>query len=116
MINKNFFFTEPKIQDYREISLDAVLKEYLLYKGTWDSKGNPTNEAVSAKDLIGSGLFVYGLKSNPTNRRAVEYYCCREAQRRLLLSDRGNVITVPKELWNECNEYNEKYCRKSENE
>ena len=112
MINKSFFFSEPKIKDYRDISLDAVLKEYLLYKGTWDDRKEPINKEVGTKQLINSGLFVYGLKSNPTNRRAIEYYCAREAQRRNLLTD-DNQIKVPEEIWNECNEYNKKFCQLS---
>lgn len=110
MIGRNMFYGEPTISDYREMVLDDILKEYLKYKGTWDNKGNDTNKTVRTKDLIGSALFVYGLKSNPTNRQAVEYYCEREARRRLIMLQ--DEIVVPDNIWNECNEYNRKYCGK----
>ena len=111
MINKSMFFTESNLKDYRDMSLDAILREYLLCKGTFDSDGKPTHETVTPKMLIDSGLFVYGLKSNATNKKAVEYYCERDAQRRNLMS--GGVINIPKDLWDECNKKNMDFCKRN---
>ena len=110
MIKENMFFTEPTIKDYRDIKLDDVLKEFLLYKGTWDGSGKPTNKKVAPKVLCDSALYVYGLKSNPTNKRAVIYYCEREARIRQIMD--GDSIRIPKDLWEECDKYNRIYCGK----
>lgn len=107
MIKESMFFADPKIKDYREISLDDVLTEYLLCKGTWDSKGNEINKKVSIKSIVDSALFIYNLKSNSTNKKAVEYYCEREACRRMLFSE--NSIVVPDDIWNKCNMKNKEF-------
>jgi len=111
MINKSMFFTESNLKDYRDMSLDAILREYLLCKGTFDSDGKPVHKIVAPNMLIDSGLFVYGLKSNATNKAAVKYYCEREAQRRNLMS--GNVINIPNDLWDECNKKNMDFCKRN---
>lgn len=104
------FYGDPTIRDYREMSLNNILIEFLKYKGTWDEEGNKINETIKTKELVDSALFIYGLKSNPTNRRAVEYFCEREARRGdIMLHDK---IVVPANIWNECNEYNKKFCGK----
>ena len=69
------FYGEPTLKDYREMDITKIIREHLLTKGT---KGrlvckNGTeligiNRFVNPKDLVRSGLFVYGLKDNPTNR------------------------------------------------
>lgn len=107
MIDKRMFFADPKIEDYRDIILDDVLKEYLLFKGTIDTDGSEINKRVYLPNIVGSALFIYNLKSNQTNKDAVKYYCEREARRRLILD--GNMIMVPKDIWNECNRINEQY-------
>lgn len=104
MINKSMFFADAKIKDYRDIKLDDILREHLLFKGTIDSDGTPYNKEVKAKDLVSSGLFVYNLKSNTTNKQAIIYYCEREAQQRGILSN--GYIIVPSEIWKECNDIN----------
>ncbi len=110
MIKDNMFVGLPTINEYREINTLEILKEYLLFKGTWDDNGQPCNKTVSPnnKDLISSGLFVYGLKDNTTNRTAIAYYCEREARRNLAILN--NKIIIPKEIWDKCNEYNKKHC------
>lgn len=110
MINKNMFVGEPTIKEYRDISLVDVLKEYLLFKGTFDEKQNPCNKDVHPKELCRSALWVYGLKDNPTNRTNVVYYCERQARQNLWL--REGRIVIPEEIWNDCNEYNRKMCNK----
>lgn len=105
------FFTEPTIKDYRNMEIEKIIEEYLLTKGTWykspykDEQPKSINKAVSAKSLVSSGLFVYGLKDNPTNRRAVEYYCERWGHIHQIIDDRG-VISIPEELWDKADEYN----------
>lgn len=111
MIKDNMFYGDKTIDDYREISLGAILREYLLYKGTWNQKGEPINKEVSIKDLVSSGLYVYGLKNNPTNRKAIEYYCMRKARIYLLISQ-NDTIVIPEKLWNSVDEYNKKMCKK----
>lgn len=108
MINRSMFFGEPTIKGYRDMVLDDILTEYLHFKGTWDDDGEKINEAVTPKDLVSSALFIYGLKSNPTNRGAVIYYSEREARRRNILLD-GKII-VPAKLWKDCDNYNRAYC------
>jgi hypothetical protein len=107
MINSNMFVGEPTIKDYRNMVLEDILKEYLLFKGTTDSQGLPCNQSVSPRELVSSGLFVYGLKDNPTNRTSIAYYCERQARQNLWMD--GNKIMIPKEVWEKCNEINNKY-------
>lgn len=107
MIDKRMFFADPKIEDYRDIRLDDVLKEYLLFKGTIDTDGSEINKKVYLPNIVGSALFIYNLKSNQTNKDVVKYYCEREARRRLILD--GSMIVVPNDIWNECNRINEQY-------
>lgn len=116
MINKNMFYTDPTIKDYREMDIRDIIREYLLTKGTWSrecligEKPKPVNKKVSCKSLVSSGLFVYGLKDNPTNRRAVEYYCERWGHIHQIIDER-NVITIPSELWEECDKKNEEFTK-----
>lgn len=111
MIKSNMFYGDPTINDYREMEIEKIIEEFLLTKGTWykphtkNGEPKPVNKEVSAKALISSGLFVYGLKDNPTNRKAVEYYCERWGHIHQIISDNG-VIHIPEELWNRCDEYN----------
>ena len=109
MIGKNMFVGEPTINDYREISLEDVLKEHLYFKGTYDER-NVRHNAVTPKELCNSALWIYGLKDNPTNRTNVMYYCERQARQNLWFKD-GKIV-IPDELWKECNEYNNKMCKK----
>ena len=51
MIGKNMFVGEPTIKEYRDISLEDVLKEFLYFKGTFDERQNPCNKEVHPKDL-----------------------------------------------------------------
>lgn len=50
MIGKNMFVGEPTINDYREISLEDVLKEHLYFKGTYDER-NVRHNAVYVVSL-----------------------------------------------------------------
>ena len=106
MINKSMFFADATIDNYRDMKLDDILREHLLFKGTIGGDGKSCNKKVMAKDLVSSGLFLYNLKANATNKQAVIYYCEREAQRRDIMRD--GYIVVPDELWNECNVTNER--------
>lgn len=110
MIGKNMFVGESTIKEYRDISLEDVLKEFLYFKGTFDERQNPCNKEVHPKDLCRSALWLYGLKDNPTNRTNVVYYCERQARQNLLF--RRERIVIPEELWKECDEYNRKMCIK----
>jgi hypothetical protein len=111
MIKENMFYTEPTIKDYREMDIREIIREYLLTKGTWtrniwkNEKPEPTHKMVHKKDLVSSGLFVYGLKDNPTNKRAVEYYCERWGHIHQIIDEHG-VIKIPEDLWEECDKYN----------
>lgn len=111
MIKESMFYGEQTINDYRDIKLDEVIREYLLSKGTWDNKGKPCNQYVTPKQLVDSALFVYGLKTNPTNKRAVIYYCEREARIRQII-DNSDKIKIPRELWEECDKHNCEFTRK----
>ena len=106
------FTGNATLHDYREMNVLAIFEEFLLYKGTFDATGNPINKTVSPnnKDLISSGLFVYGLKDNPTNRKSISYYCERTARRNLAIVN--NMIVIPIEIWNKCDEYNKQHCKK----
>lgn len=110
------FYGEPTIKEYRDISPREIIREYLLAKGTWsvttfrDESPKPVHKEVHPKDLVSSGLFVYGLKDNPTNRRAIEYYCERWAQQHLII-DNNHLIRIPTELWEECDAYNKAHCK-----
>jgi len=102
MINKTMFIGEPTIKDYREMVLEDILREYLLFKGTIDEDGHSINTKVSPKDLVSSGIFVYGLKNNPTNRNSITYYCEKQARQKLWMAK--DKISIPMEIWEECNE------------
>lgn len=110
MIGKNMFVGEPTIKEYRDISLEDVLKEFLYFKGTFNEENVAINEEVHPKDLCRSALWLYGLKDNPTNRTNVVYYCERQARQNLWF--RRDHIVIPEEIWLDCNEYNRKMCKK----
>ena len=100
MIKENMFFGERTLKEYRDIKLDDVIKEFLLCKGTWDKDGKTINKKVAPKSLVDSALYVYGLKYNSTNKKAMEWYCEREARVRQIMT--GSLICIPPELWQEC--------------
>ena len=116
MINRNMFYGNPTIENYREMDIPKIIREYLLTKGTWSRTccvgeiPEPINKDVSCKDLVSSGLFVYGLKDNPTNRKAIEYYCERWGHINMII-DKHNVISVPSEIWEECDKKNEEFTK-----
>ncbi|MBR1809589.1 MAG: hypothetical protein IJ776_09430 [Paludibacteraceae bacterium] len=106
------FVGEPTIKEYRDIRLENVLKEYLYFKGTFDSDDTTKqiNKEVCPKFLCRSALWLYGLKDNPTNRMSVIYYCERQARQNLWY--KHDIIVIPDEIWRECDEYNRKMCKK----
>ena len=110
MIKENMFFGERTLNEYRDIKLDDVIREYLLCKGTWDKDGEPINKKVHPKELVSSALYVYELKSNATNKRAMEWYCERAARIQQIMD--GTLICIPVELWEECDRHNRSFCRK----
>lgn len=116
MIKANMFYGDQTIKEYRDMDIREIIREYLLTKGTWSrcvKKGEnpePVNKEVHPKNLISSGLFVYGLKDNPTNRRAVEYYCERWGHVHQIIDQHG-VISVPKDLWEECDQKNKTFTK-----
>lgn len=107
MIKANMFYSEsPKLHEYREMDLTAILKEFLFYKGTRDHENNPCNKLVSPTALCSSALWLYELKDNPTNRRNVVYYCEKKAREALWMT--SPYILIPEDIWRECDEYNKK--------
>lgn len=122
MIKDNMFYGDPTLKDYREMDICEIIREYLLTKGTQGrlmaKRGTipcDINRSVSPKDLVRSGLFVYGLKDNPTNRSAIEYYCERWARQNLLITESGS-INVPDDLWQECDEKNREFTKGKDRE
>lgn len=120
MIKDNMFYGDPTLKDYREMDIREIIREHLLTKGTQGrlmaERGTipcDINRSVRPKDLVRSGLFVYGLKDNPTNRSAIEYYCERWARKNQIMTD-GGSIKVPDDLWQECDEYNRKMTGRKE--
>ena len=108
------FYGEPKLKDYRDMDIREIVREYLLTKGTWGNSITKNgigrveiNHEVQPKSLVTSGLFVYGLKDNPTNRTAVAYYCERWGRINQIM-DCGK-IKVPADLWKECDEKNREF-------
>lgn len=110
MIKENMFFGERTLKEYRDIKLDDVVKEFLLCKGTWDKDGKPINKKVAPKSLVDSALYVYRLKYNSTNKKAMEWYCEREARVRQIMT--GSLICIPPELWLECDKHNREFTHK----
>lgn len=114
MINKSMFYGEPTLKNYRDMDIQEIIREYLFTKGTWsrtyriNEKPEPINKLICCKELVTSGLFVYGLKDNPTNRKAVEYYCERWGHIHQII-DQRNVITIPADLWEECDKKNKEF-------
>jgi len=114
MIKNNMFYGDPTIKEYRDMDIREIIREYLLTKGTWTrhtykkEPPKPTHKVVHPKDLVSSGLFVYGLKDNPTNKRAIEYYCERWGHIHQIIDEHG-VIQIPADLWEECDKYNEEH-------
>lgn len=112
MIKNNMFYGDPTIKDYREIDPIEVIREHLLSKGTRQRHSingaiTEINHEIEPFNLIDSGLFVYRLKNNPTNKRAIEYYCERWARQNQIMV--GKLIHVPVELWHECDEKNKEF-------
>ena len=111
MIKDNMFYGLPTLKEYRNMEIEKIIEEFLMTKGTWykspfkNEKPRPINKEVNVKALVSSGLFVYELKDNATNRRAVEYYCERWGHIHQIISNDG-VIRIPDEIWNKCDEYN----------
>ncbi|MBR0116465.1 MAG: hypothetical protein IJM04_04205 [Prevotella sp.] len=114
MIKENMFFGERTLKEYRDISLMDVIREFLLSKGTWRENGIPSNLTVAPRDLVDSALFVYGLKYNSTNRKAMEYYCERKAREEQIM--RGSTILIPTELWEDCDRHNREFTHRKKNE
>lgn len=115
MIAKNMFYGEiPKIKEYRDMKLEDIIKEYLYFKGTWNNDGEPCNKWVHPKELVSSAFWLYELKDNSTNKRNVLYYCEKRAREKLWMTNKHGCIKVPEDIWNECNEYNKKMCKKGE--
>lgn len=112
MIKESMFYGERTLKEYRDIKLDDVIREFLLCKGTWDKDGKPINKKVSPKGLVESALCIYRLKYNSTNKKAMEWYCEREARVRQIMDD--SLIRIPEELWMECDEYNRKFTHRKE--
>lgn len=112
MIKDNMFYGDPTLKDYRDMDIREIIREYLLTKGTWGNgiitkngiERVEINHEVHPEDLVTSGLFVYGLKDNPTNRTAVAYYCERWGRIHQIMD--GSRIKVPDDLWNECDKKN----------
>lgn len=114
MIKDNMFYGDPTLKDYRDMDIREIIREHLLTKGTWCDlikkdgiKRVEINHYVSPLDLVASGLFVYGLKDNPTNRKAVSYYCERWGRINQIMD--GSEIKVPADLWKECDEKNREF-------
>ena len=117
MIKSDMFYGGiPTIKEYRDMDIPSIIREHLLTKGTWsrnnhkDDSPYPINKVVFPKDLISSGLFVYELKDNPTNRRAIEYYCERWAQIHQIMDQKG-LIHIPEDLWKEADKKNKEFTR-----
>lgn len=111
MISKSMFCCDvPTIKEYRDMKLEDVLKEYLYTKGTWDDEEKPCNKQVTPKELCRSALWLYSLKDNPTNKTNVVYYCEKKAREMLWM--RSNRIIIPDEIWNDCDAYNRKMCKR----
>lgn len=113
MIKDNMFYGDPTLKEYRDMDVPAIIREFLLSKGTWkhnlDGTPAPAHQEVTPKALVDSGLFVYGLKKNATNCRAVEYYCERWAQmNQVMWRDR---IRIPIDLWSECDGKNREFTK-----
>ena len=99
------FYGESTLTDYREMDVREIMKEYLLFKGTRGHNTIEINHEVLPSDLVPSGLFVYGLKANATNKQAVRYYIERFAHINQLWE--GRLIKIPFALWVECDQLNE---------
>ena len=118
MINGTMFYADRTIKDYREMDVPEIIREYLLTKGTWQNTGKdgapePANKFVKAKDFISSGLFVYGLKDNATNRLAVEYYCERWGRIHQVIDEEG-IIRIPDDLWEDCDWKNREFAHRND--
>ena len=108
------FYGDPTLKDYRDMDIREIIREYLLTKGTWGGiitkKGierMEINHEVQPINLVTSGLFVYRLKDNPTNRTAIAYYCERWGRIHQIMD--GDLIKVPADLWKECDEKNREF-------
>lgn len=119
MIKPSMFYTEPTLNDYREIEPEKIIREHLLTEGTrrktFEEDVIEINKEVCPKDLVNSGLFVYGLKANQTNKKAIEYYVERWARRNLLYRS-NKTIVVPKELWEQCDKENYEFTKGKDRE
>ena len=115
MIKDNMFYGDQTIKDYRDIDPRKIIREFLLSKGTrhrnkiQNCEIVEVNHDVEPRALVSSGLFVYGLKDNPTNKRAIEYYCERWARQNQIMGE--ILIHVPNDLWRECDEKNKEFTK-----
>lgn len=109
------FYGNRTIDDYRDIQLEEVLLEYLLFKGTRDPAGNPIHRTVLPKQLVSSALYIYELKSNPTNIRAMEYYCERQARQLQIMGIdlfKEACINIPTDIWEKADMHNKEFTKK----
>ena len=116
-----FYSDEPGLKDYRDMDIRAIIREHLITKGTrthnTQGKVIETNRYLRPQSIVTSGLFCYSLKDNPTNRRAVEYYCKRWAHQHQLWDDSNcTVFRVPADLWQECDEKNREFTKGKDRE
>lgn len=107
-------YKDTVIKDYSEMVIPDIIREFLTFKGTWVRSSDenrtpiPINRIVHPKELVSSGLFVYGLIDNQTNKRAIEYYCERWGRLNRIIDENG-YIHIPLKLWKECDEKNKEF-------
>lgn len=114
MIKENMFYGQRTINEYREIHLEDVLFEYLLFKGTRTADNIPINRTVLPKELVSSALYIYELKSNPTNTRAMEYYCERQARQLQIMGIdlfKKACINIPTDIWEKADMHNKEFTK-----
>lgn len=101
------------LQKYDDINIFDAIRETLLCKG----------ESVCSKDMFipkslveDSVLYLYDLKSNPTNRLYVGMTIDRQCiQNDLCCEKNSKFVKVPKEIYDEVKAINDSYRSKKKN-
>lgn len=105
VINKKDFVSSEVIKTYQEIDWFLVMKELLMCKGD-DFLYKETE--INKKQIEEMCIFVYGLKSNSTNKLYVGV-SLDKFFRNDNSATRSNYVKIPQYLIDEVNEMNKQF-------
>ena len=98
---------DKTLQTYEEMNLDDIIRETLLCKG----EQVVTDDGCIRKSCLeDTALWLYGLKSNATNKLYVGLNIDRMCQRTGLCHEKTDkLVRVPMDIYNEAKAINDSY-------